>query len=191
MYCYKRPNQYTISSLPHTLLIPAFSRKVEPIKPRRLRVDTNLLRLHDNILPNNAVKLHITPHIVSERALNLVPPPTHTLPRITTIVVAIRPRSIPRSWRCLPVLEEVFQRGHGDDHDRDAHLSHRPDVDAVPVGADLDRDKAGKVDRDGQEAEGEGEDQAVLLATAQGEDAEEREGECEDWEGRVSRSVSP
>jgi hypothetical protein len=36
----------------------------------------------------------------------------------------------------------------------------------------LDRDEAREVDGDGEEAEGEGEDQAVLLAAAQGEDAE-------------------
>jgi len=159
----------TLSSLPYALLIPALARETKPFKPSWLRINTDLLRLKNNILPNHSVKLNITPRIISQRARNLVPPPTHALPRVATVVIAVRPRAI---LRRLPEFEQVFQCGHRHDHDRHAHLGHRPYVDTVPVGAGLDRDEAREVDGDGQEAEGEGEDEAVFLAAAEGENAD-------------------
>ena len=50
----------------HRLLIPTLIPKiVTPTPTRRPRINTNLLRLDNNILPHdNAIKLDITPRII-------------------------------------------------------------------------------------------------------------------------------
>ena len=149
------------SYLPN-ILIPSLGRKPKPIKPNGSRVDTDLLRLDNDVLPHHTIKLNIAARFVRKRAGYLIVSPAAAVLHVATVVVAAWPRLGRRS----PEFKEVFQSWQGDDYDRDAHFGHGPNVYPVPVSSSLYDNKAGEVHGDGQETKRKGDDETPELTSS-------------------------